>query len=176
MLYNRTLLFIYFIYSSVYLLIPSSYLSLPPSQFGNYKFVFLCLWICFCFVNKFICFIYLFIFAFLGPHLQHMEVPQLQSNQSYSCLADTTATATQGLDHICDLHHSSQQCQSFNPLSEARDQIRILMDTSWVHNPLSHKRNSLYHFFRFHIQKISYDIFLSLTDFTQYDNLWVHPC
>ena len=31
------------------------------------------------------------------------------------------------------LHHSSQQRQILNPLSEARDQICILMDTSWIH-------------------------------------------
>ena len=31
-------------------------------------------------------------------------------------------------------------------------------------------------FIRFHIQGISYDISLSLSDFTQYDNLQVHPC
>ena len=36
---------------------------------------------------------------------------------------------------ICDLHHSSWQCQIPNPLSEARNQTRVLMDTSWVHYP-----------------------------------------
>jgi len=36
-----------------------------------------------------------------------------------------------------------QQCQILNPLSEARDQTRILMDTSQVRNPLSHNGNSL---------------------------------
>ena len=51
-------------------------------------------------------------------------------------LAYTTAIATQDLSHVCNLHHSSWQCQ--NPLSEARDQTHILMVTSWVRNPLSH--------------------------------------
>ena len=37
------------------------------------------------------------------------------------------------LIHICDLHHSSQQSQIFNPLSKARDQTCILLDTSQVH-------------------------------------------
>ena len=35
------------------------------------------------------------------------------------------------------LHHSSWQCQIFNPLSEARDQTCILMGTSRVCNPPS---------------------------------------
>ena len=35
--------------------------------------------------------------------------------------------------HICDLHHSSQQCRIPDPLSKARDQTGILMDASRVH-------------------------------------------
>ena len=35
--------------------------------------------------------------------------------------------------HVCNLHHSSWKCWIFNPLSEARDQTCILMDTSQVH-------------------------------------------
>ena len=47
---------------------------------------------------------------------------------------DATATATPpDLSHICDLHHSSWQCRIFNPLSEARDQTCIFMDTGQVH-------------------------------------------
>ena len=43
-------------------------------------------------------------------------------------LAYATATATQDPSHICDLHHSSQQCQTLNPLSEeARDQTHVLV-------------------------------------------------
>ena len=42
----------------------------------------------------------------------------------------TTATATWDPSLICDLYHSSQQCQILNPLSEARDQTLILMDPS----------------------------------------------
>ena len=37
---------------------------------------------------------------------------------------------------------SSWECRILNPLSEARDQTRILKDISWVLNPLSHNRNS----------------------------------
>ena len=35
--------------------------------------------------------------------------------------------------HVCDLHHSSRQCQIFNPFSKARDQTQVLMDTGQVH-------------------------------------------
>ena len=52
-----------------------------------------------------------------------------------------TATATPDLSCICDLCHSLQQGQILNPLLEARDRTRILMDTSQVLNPLSHHRN-----------------------------------
>ena len=41
---------------------------------------------------------------------------------------------------ICNLHHSSQQHRILNPLSKARNQTCILMDISWVLNPLSHNR------------------------------------
>ena len=40
---------------------------------------------------------------------------------------------------ICDLLLSLQKCQIFNPLSKTRDETLILMDTSQVLHPLSHK-------------------------------------
>ena len=61
-----------------------------------------------------------------------MEVSRLAVELELQMLAYTTATATQDLSHICNLHHSSQQCQILNPLSEARDQTRILMDPSQI--------------------------------------------
>jgi len=42
------------------------------------------------------------------------------------------ATATPGPSCVCDLHHSSQQYQILNPLSQARDWTHVLLDTSWV--------------------------------------------
>ena len=60
------------------------------------------------------------------------KFPGYGLNWSYSCWAYTTATATQDRSHVCDLHHSSWQRQILNPLSEARDQTQVLMDTSWV--------------------------------------------
>ena len=47
--------------------------------------------------------------------------------------AYTTATATQDLSGIFNLHHSSQQHRILNPLSGARDGICVLMDASQVH-------------------------------------------
>ena len=44
-----------------------------------------------------------------------------------------TATETQDLSHVCELHHSSRQHWILNPLIEARDQTHVLMDISWVH-------------------------------------------
>ena len=37
-----------------------------------------------------------------------------------------------GPSHVCDLHHSSEQCQILDPLSKARDRTHILMDASLV--------------------------------------------
>ena len=46
--------------------------------------------------------------------------------------AYATATATQDLSPICDLHHSSWQCRILNSLNEAGDQTCVLMDTSQI--------------------------------------------
>ena len=62
----------------------------------------------------------------------HMEVPRLGSNQSCSHQPLPQPQQWQDLSHICNLHHSSQQHQILNPLSEASDQNHILMDTSRV--------------------------------------------
>ena len=77
-----------------------------------------------------------FVFVFLGPHMQHMEVPRLGIELELQLLAYTTATAMQDGNcvphhsspdpsHICDLHHSSWQSQKLNLLSKARDQTRM---------------------------------------------------
>ena len=52
------------------------------------------------------------------------------SNQSYS--HQPIPQPQLDLSCVCDLHHRSWQCWIVNPLSEARDQTRILMDTSQV--------------------------------------------
>ena len=75
----------------------------------------------------------LFIFSlscFLGPHQWHMGVPRLGVESELQLLVYTTAVPE--LSHICNLHHSSQQHWILNSLSDARDQTRHLIDTSWV--------------------------------------------
>jgi len=59
-----------------------------------------------------------------------MEAPRLGVRSDLQLPACTTATTTQDLSHICDLHHSSRQRQTLNPLSEARDWNFVLVDAS----------------------------------------------
>ena len=61
-----------------------------------------------------------------------MEVPRLGIELELRLPAYTTAIATQDLSCICDLHHTSWQCQIPKPLTKARDRTRICMDTSWI--------------------------------------------
>ena len=56
----------------------------------------------------------------------------------------TTATATLDPSCICNLYRSLWQLQILNPLSKARGQTHILMDTRWVFNPLSQSGNSYF--------------------------------
>ena len=76
--------------------------------------------------------LFYFIICFLGLHSQHTEVPRPGVELDLQLLAFTTTTATQDLSCICDIHHSSWQCQIPDPLSKARDQTCILMDTSQI--------------------------------------------
>ena len=79
-------------------------------------------------------YIYIFFLVFLGPHLQHVGAPRIgvKSELQLPAYATTTATATWDPSHVCNLHHRSQQCWLLNPLMEARERTRVLMDTSWV--------------------------------------------
>ena len=85
----------------------------------------------------------LFVFSFfVGPHLQHMEVPRLGVKSKLQLPAYTRATATPDLSHIFDLHHSLWQCQILTPVSKVRDQTSIEPDTSRVLHPLRHNGDS----------------------------------
>ena len=55
--------------------------------------------------------------SFLGPHLQHIEVPRLGVKSEPQLLTYTTATETSDPSCVCDLHHSSQQRWILNSLS-----------------------------------------------------------
>ena len=50
-----------------------------------------------------------------------MEVPGLGVELELQLKAYATATLTQDLSRICDLHHSMWQRWILNPLSQARD-------------------------------------------------------
>ena len=83
----------------------------------------------FCFCSLFFVFVF---FVFLGPHAWHMDVPRLGVQSELQLLDYTTATATRDLSRVCNSHHSSEQCQIFNTLREARDQTYVLMGTSQI--------------------------------------------
>ena len=93
----------------------------------------------FCFLG----FVFVFVFCFLGPPLGHIEVPRLGVKSELQLRVYTTAMATQEQSRLWDLHPNSRQHRILNPLSKARVRTCILMDTSPVLNPLSHKRSSL---------------------------------
>ena len=59
----------------------------------------------------------------------YMEDPRLRVESEQQLPAYITATAMLDPSFVFDLHHSSQIPHS---LSEARNRIHILMDTSWI--------------------------------------------
>ena len=69
-------------------------------------------------------------FFFFFFFLSFEEVPRLGVKLELQLPATATATATPDPSRVCDLHHSSRHRQILNPLSEARDQTRVLMDAS----------------------------------------------
>ena len=86
--------------------------------------------------------VYFFFFFFFGPDLWHMEVLRLGVKSELPLPAYTTAAATPDPSRIYNPHQSSWQCWVPHPLSEARDQTHMLMDTSRGLNLLKHNRNS----------------------------------
>ena len=121
-----------FLYSFIHLFIHSS-----AHSFSKYLIcVKLPEWVIFVWL-----FVFLFFFFFLGP-LWHMEVPRIGVELELQLLTYAPTAAMWDLSCIGDLYYRLQQWQILNPLSEARDQTCILMDTSWVLNLLSHNRNS----------------------------------
>ena len=64
------------------------------------------------------CHLFIYLFAFLGLRVWHMEVPRLGVELELQLLAYTTAMP--GLSSVCNLYHSSWQCWILNPLSGAK--------------------------------------------------------
>ena len=64
----------------------------------------------------------MYLFAFLGPYLQHMEVARLGVESELWLLAYTIATAMWDPSHV----------RNQPPLRGARDQTCILMDPSQI--------------------------------------------
>ena len=73
---------------------------------------------------------FLFIYLFCSIFMAAPAALGVQSELQLP--AYTTPTATSDLSLVCDLHHSSWQCQILNTLSKARDQTLILIDISLV--------------------------------------------
>ena len=89
-------------------------------------------------------FLSFFLSFFFKATLETFGSPQARGLiEAGSCQppAYATATATPDPSHVCNIYHSSWQCQILNPLSEARYQTSILIDTSRVRNALSHYGN-----------------------------------
>ena len=142
-LYSRTLLSIHSRCNSLYLLTPNSQSTpLLPSSLATVLHVCESVSV---FVYRFICAIlqspyvsdiwylcFFFFFVFLGLHSRHMEGPRLGVESDLQPPAYTTATATPDSSHVCDLHHTSQQCWILNPLNKASDRTCILMDASQI--------------------------------------------
>ena len=79
-------------------------------------------------------FIFLFFYFFClyraAPAAHGSSQAELYWN--WSCRPYSTATAMPDPSHLFNLHHIARQGWILNPLSEARDQTHILMDTHWV--------------------------------------------
>ena len=83
----------------------------------------------------FILFIYLFIcfyFYFLLFRATLVAYGGSQARGRVRATAFATATTTQDPSCVCNLHHSSRQCQILNPPSKARNLTRNLIVPSWI--------------------------------------------
>ena len=61
-----------------------------------------------------------------------MEVPRLGVELEPQLPVYTAATTPPDPSLICNLHHSSQQLRTLNPLSEVRDGTCVLMVPNWI--------------------------------------------
>ena len=76
--------------------------------------------------------VFFFLLCFLESHPWCMETPRLGIESELQLPAYTTATAISDPSRVCSLHHSSRQRRVPHALSEPRDRVRVLVDTSRV--------------------------------------------
>ena len=80
---------------------------------------------------------------FLGLHLRHIDVPRLGVESELKLRTRSQPQAKTSELHLGTMSQlSGRQLWILNPLSEAREQTHILVDTCWVLNLLSHNGNS----------------------------------
>ena len=106
----------------------------------------------------FLFFISFFLLIFLGPQPRHMEVPVLgvESGCRWSAYIHHNHINTTSKPHLSPTHGSGKH-QILNPLSKARDQTSVLMDTS---RPCYHWAATVtLFFFLFKAASIAYGIF-----------------
>ena len=80
-------------------------------------------------------FFFFFFFCFLGPtcSIWGIGVPRLGGQLGLHRWGQPTATAMHDPSRVCNLHHSSCQCQILNLLRKARDRTHHFMVTSQIH-------------------------------------------
>jgi len=92
--------------------------------------VLICIYLIISNVELFFFFFFFLAISWAAPW--HMEVPRLGVQSELLLPAYARAAATRDPSRLCDLHHGSPQCWTFNPLSKDRDQTRNLMVPSRI--------------------------------------------
>ena len=88
--------FIFFLYSSVYMSVPNSLTIPPPDSSPLVTISSLSLWVCFCFVNKFICISFFFKILHISDIIQYF----------FLCLSDFTKSLRFCTNTLrCDAHY-----------------------------------------------------------------------
>ena len=95
------------------------------------------------------------------------EVPRLGVKSELQLPVYTTDTATRDLSRVFELHHSLQQHWIFNPLTGARDQTCVLMDSSQIRFCWSMRGAPLWFLF--------YPPWVSLAQRNRYVCLFLYP-
>ena len=139
MLYSRTLLFIHSLYKSLHLFTPDFQFITPPSPSSLATRI--CspyLWVCF--VDKFMCVIFYFIFIFRAAPAAY------GSSQVRGQIRAAAASLPHSHSHARSEPRlwptpQPQQHRILNPLSKGRDWTRVLMDTSRFVTCWATKRN-----------------------------------